>query len=42
MGAIGAIGAIGWAVKVQPWQEPRDIGVLGRVGEWHSPTYYPL
>ena len=29
---MGAIGAIGWAVKVQPWQEPRDIGVIGRAG----------
>ncbi len=29
---IGAIGAIGWSVKVQLWQELGDIGVIGRVG----------
>ena len=32
IGAIGEIGRIGWSVKVQPWQELGDIGVIGRAG----------
>jgi len=30
VGLISAIGAIGWAVKAQPWQELGDIGAIGR------------